>query len=212
MARKSEIRAKAAAGLDALLKAASASDDAQGAAHLQEALEHITEAAGVLPEGKSLREVAADAPTSESLLARLQPPPSPVELRERDFTTAERTGLAKRGHAIPVKNDRGEIVNGHYPIVSRDDVENAVDDADRTGASRKVRKHIIRQAQRLGVSDLIPASWKAGKARESTSAPLTLRERAAIGEGSLIDVATSDAREDRRLPLLQRLGIDADEV
>jgi hypothetical protein len=53
--KKSEIREQARAGLDALLKVASATDDQLAGVYLQEALEHIAQAG----HGVSLREVAA---------------------------------------------------------------------------------------------------------------------------------------------------------
>lgn len=55
MAKKSQIREQARAGLDALMKVGQAADEKAAAKHLQEALEHITQAA----HGVSLREVAA---------------------------------------------------------------------------------------------------------------------------------------------------------
>jgi len=58
MARKSEIRQQAKAALDALLAAADAPDEETGGRRLGDALERLSEAAGVLPKGKSLREVA----------------------------------------------------------------------------------------------------------------------------------------------------------
>jgi len=54
MAKKSEIRTQARAGLDALMKVGNAADEKTAARHLREALEHITQAA----HGLSLREVA----------------------------------------------------------------------------------------------------------------------------------------------------------
>lgn len=54
MAKKSQIRESARAGLDALMKVGQAPDEKTAARHLQEALEHITQAA----HGVSLREHA----------------------------------------------------------------------------------------------------------------------------------------------------------
>lgn len=206
MARKSEIKARARAGVELLLAASQAQSEEQADRHIREAFDALASAAGIVPDGRRLSEVSADR--SGSLTRLGVDREFGVELRERDFSQAQRTALAKRGQAIPVKNERGEITGGRYPIETRQDVENAVHDADRTGAGGKVRKHLVRQAKRLGASDLIPASWTDGKARES--APLTLRERAAVGEVSLAEALHPEAREDPRLSLLERLGIDSD--
>lgn len=213
MARKSEIRGAALAALNSLTAAAQAGSEQEGAGHLADALAKLTEAAGLAEPGKGaekLREAATsrEAPGGD-LLTRLGVCDGDVELRERDFSTAERVAMAKQGRALPVKNASGQVVHGRYPIESRQDVENAVHDADRSGAGRKVKRHLIRNAKRVGASDLIPSSWGDGKARES--APLTLRERAAVGEISLLEALDPESREDPRTSLLDRLGLDADE-
>jgi hypothetical protein len=195
MATKAEIRRAAKDAEELFARASSSRDEREGDVLVTQAMARLREAA----HGKgdaSLREAAVRRRTE------------PLRLLERDFSTAERVALAKQGHALPVKNDHGEIVSGRYPIKTRADVEAAVHDADRTGAGRKVRKHIIAQAKRVGASDVIPASWKGAKARES--APLTLREAVAVGEVGLLDAANPDMREDFRLGLLQRMGIDRD--
>jgi hypothetical protein len=66
MARKSEIRLQAKAALDSLLAATKEPDEARASGHLRVALERLSEAAGVLPEGRSLQEVAADGEPPES--------------------------------------------------------------------------------------------------------------------------------------------------
>lgn len=206
MARKSEIRASARAGLDALMKVGQAEDEQAAAKHLQEALEHIVQAA----EGISLREatVAGMQDGSSTRRTRTTPQTGLEPLEEADYSTDQRIAFAKRGHAIPVTNDAGDIVGGRYPIQTRADVHNAILDADRSGAGAEERRHIVKNARRVGASGLIPSSWgggKKGKARES--APLTLREAVAIGETSLLEALRPDVQEDPRLGLLDRMGI-----
>ena len=80
-------------------------------------------------------------------------------MRERDYSTEDRVELARQGKAIPVRDDRGEIIGGRYPIETRQDVEDAVNDADRSDAGSAERQHIIRNAERVGASEVIPGDW-----------------------------------------------------
>jgi hypothetical protein len=59
-----------------------------------------------------------------------------------------------------VRNKKGEIVNGRYPIASRQDVENAVADHARSGGGAEERAHIITNAKALGATDALPDDWK----------------------------------------------------
>lgn len=75
MARKSEIRGRAKAGLDALMAMAASKDEATAERHLKEALEALVEASGLAPIGegrKKLREAGkATRPGDTRLLERL---------------------------------------------------------------------------------------------------------------------------------------------
>lgn len=81
----------------------------------------------------------------------------------RSFTTEQRVALAKKGWAIPVKDDAGDIVDGRYPIETESDLENAISAIGRVAAGDRemVIAHIKRQASRLGATDKIPDGWKA---------------------------------------------------
>ena len=105
---------------------------------------------------RRLRE--AVAATAEPQLQRGQD--DDAELRERDFSTADRIRLAKEGKAIPVYQD-GEIVGGRYPIETAEDAENAVHYAQRTNAGGDVKAHIAKMARELTGSgrDPIPYDW-----------------------------------------------------
>jgi len=84
-----------------------------------------------------------------------------VELR-RDFSTAERVALAKKGQAIPVRNAKGEIIDGRYPIVSAGDLSNAIQAIGRANGASEVKAFIVKRAKALGRMDMIPDSWKGG--------------------------------------------------
>lgn len=105
------------------------------------------------------------------------------DLRESD-STEERIRLAKAGHAIPIRNKKGKIIGGRYPITTAEDVRHAVEDADRTGAGEDVRQHIIRNARRIGAMKMLPAGWrKAGKAREAVAFTVQVREAIVAKQG-----------------------------
>lgn len=50
--------------------------------------------------------------------------------------------------------------DGSFPIENGDDLSNAIDLAGNAKNPNKARKHIMRQAARLGMSDQIPDTWK----------------------------------------------------
>lgn len=71
MARKSEIRSRARAGLDALMAMAASKDEATAERHLKEALEALVEASGLAPIGegrKKLREAGKASGSGETRL------------------------------------------------------------------------------------------------------------------------------------------------
>jgi hypothetical protein len=72
----------------------------------------------------------------------------------------ERERLAKQGKAMP-DPERG----GRFPIRNRSDLENAIRAVGRVRpnteeARAKVRRFIIRRARELGLTSLIPDTWR----------------------------------------------------
>ena len=118
---------------------------------------------------RRLREAVAASANPQ--LQRGQDDDDETGLRERDFTTEQRIALAKQGHAIPVRNDKGEIVGGRYPIETAQDVRNAINDYNRSGGGSEEKAHIAKNAKRLNVK--LPKAWKT---RESTTLRLLIRE------------------------------------
>lgn len=87
------------------------------------------------------------------------------QIYERQFDTAKRVELAKKGWAIPVKNKDGEVVDGRYPIETKEDLSAA---KKRIGTGSDDDKadiiaHINKQADRLGE----PKVYEKAKAKES---------------------------------------------
>lgn len=68
----------------------------------------------------------------------------------RDFSAEERQRLAKSGEAMP---------DGSFPIVTRDDLENAIRAIGRASDPAAAKAHIKKRAKALGASDLIPDEW-----------------------------------------------------
>jgi hypothetical protein len=80
---------------------------------------------------------------------------------KKDYSTDQRVEMAKKGQAIPVRNDKGEIVDGRYPIGDGADLSNAIAAFGRGSPADKptIKAHIIKNAKRLGLSDKIPEDW-----------------------------------------------------
>lgn len=73
-----------------------------------------------------------------------------TDLRAREYSQEERERLAKKGHALP---------DGSYPIVDREDLENAIQAIGRAKDPDKAKRHIKKRARELGLEELIPEGW-----------------------------------------------------
>jgi hypothetical protein len=62
-----------------------------------------------------------------------------------------------KGHALPPDAEGGEP---RYPIETRDDVRDAVEDYHRDPGDERVRAFITRRAVDLGATDLLPEDWR----------------------------------------------------
>jgi hypothetical protein len=68
------------------------------------------------------------------------------------YSADQKAEMAKDGKAMP---------DGSYPIDSPDDLDTAIRAANAPGAGDKVRRHVIRQANRVGLPQRIPPNWQA---------------------------------------------------
>jgi HK97 family phage prohead protease len=87
------------------------------------------------------------------------------------YTQAERDAMAKEGLAMP---------DGSFPIKDREDVSHAITTAGLgNDASSAIKEHIIKRADALGCSDLIPDGWvgKAPAKRSSKRSSSGRKER-----------------------------------
>jgi|TARA_B110000263_G_scaffold226416_1_gene218033 hypothetical protein len=72
---------------------------------------------------------------------------------KRAFSDDEREGLAEEGHAMK---------DGSYPIVSEEDLRNAVQAYGRASNKSATKAHIMKRAKDLGLEELIPTNWVSG--------------------------------------------------
>lgn len=69
----------------------------------------------------------------------------------RAFTTKERQKLADEGKAMP---------DGSFPVVTEEDLKNAIKAVGKAEDVDAARKHIKKRAKALGLTKLIPFYWK----------------------------------------------------
>ncbi len=74
-----------------------------------------------------------------------------TELGKRERSMATRQRLAETGAAMP---------DGSYPIVTVEDLRNAIQAFGRTDNPQATKEHIMRRARALGRTDLIPENWR----------------------------------------------------
>jgi ATP-dependent protease ClpP protease subunit len=72
------------------------------------------------------------------------------DVLNREFSTEERERLAEKGHAMS---------DGSYPIVTREDLENAIQAIGRSKNPDATKTHIKKRAKALGLEELIPEEW-----------------------------------------------------
>ncbi len=83
---------------------------------------------------------------------------------KRAFSDDHRKQLAGEGKAMP---------DGSYPIETARDLTNAIHAYGRAGNKAKVKEHIIRQAERLKLTDLLPAHWPGSTKEKAAESELT---------------------------------------
>ena len=132
----------------------------------------------------------------------------------KDYTDKEREQGAKDGWAMP---------DGSYPCKTPDDIDNAVKAVGRgtNNSHDAIRRHIIENAQRLGVSEKIPENWNSDGSLKAEAKSAAVGDAAAAqgsekrcpdcdgtgkvdgercerchGSGKLIETASSDDDED----------------
>ena len=97
------------------------------------------------------------------------------------YTRRERVQMAKKGWAIPIANDKGEVLDGSVPIANSNDLIAAVQTYKSAKNKPAVRAHIKKRAKELATEELLPAAWRRAPAKprgRPVGAPSLTRERA----------------------------------
>ena len=112
------------------------------------------------------------------------------ELQKRDFTAEERQKLADEGKAMP---------DGSYPIVTKEDLKNAVLSWGRGGAKADVKAFIIKRAKELGAENELPEDWvkkavETGDMDKKEDVKTKDKEK----NGNTLDTDTKDEKKDEK--------------
>ncbi|MGW5123304.1 hypothetical protein ACWEQ7_04415 [Streptomyces sp. NPDC004069] len=103
-----------------------------------------------------------------------------AELGKADTSAAGRRKAAASGAAMP---------DGSYPIKTKADLRKAVKAVGRGGADHnKIRKHVMKRAQALGLEAMVPNNWNADGSLKTATKADTDEELVAKAEGILRDV------------------------
>lgn len=86
------------------------------------------------------------------------------------FSRERRQKLAKQGKALP---------DGSFPIVSENDLKNAIQSYGRASNKAAVRRHIMKAARAMDKYDLVPEDWRSTSADGLTASVESMRERIA---------------------------------
>ena len=76
------------------------------------------------------------------------------DLYERKFSKEKREELAKAGHAM---------ADGSFPIVTKQDLKNAIKAHGRASDPEKAKRFIKKRAKELGETDTLPEEWTGKK-------------------------------------------------
>lgn len=77
-----------------------------------------------------------------------------MDTEKRDYSAATRRRMAAEGQAMP---------DGSFPIANETDLRNAIQSVGRAGNYEAARRHIIRRARALGLTDILPEEWSVNK-------------------------------------------------
>lgn len=75
-------------------------------------------------------------------------------MEKRDYSAATRERMARQGTAMR---------DGSFPIADEADLRNAIQSVGRAGDYDSAKRHIIRRARALGLTQLLPEDWNVDK-------------------------------------------------
>jgi hypothetical protein len=74
-----------------------------------------------------------------------------IEAEKREFSSGTRERMAEAGTAMP---------DGSFPIANANDLRNAIQSVGRAKNYEAAKRHIIRRARALGMTDMLPEDWR----------------------------------------------------
>ena len=74
-----------------------------------------------------------------------------LDMNKRDYSAASRRRMAESGEAMR---------DGSFPIANEADLRNAIQSVGRASDYDAARRHIIRRARALGMTDILPEDWR----------------------------------------------------
>jgi hypothetical protein len=75
-------------------------------------------------------------------------------MEKRDYSEPQRRRMASAGQAMP---------DGSFPIANGSDLDNAIQSVGRAKDYESAKRHIIRRARALGLTEKLPEDWKVKK-------------------------------------------------
>jgi len=103
--------------------------------------------------------------------------PAKSSVAWHSYTRRERVQLAKKGFALPIINDAGEVLDASFPIVDGDDLRGAIHAFPRTSTNRTaIKAHLKKRAGDLGLVEWLPAAWRPRKRGRPAGAVSLTRE------------------------------------
>lgn len=75
-------------------------------------------------------------------------------MEKRDYSAATRERMARQGTAMR---------DGSFPIANETDLRNAIQSVGRAANYDAARRHIIRRARALSLTQLLPEDWNVDK-------------------------------------------------
>lgn len=76
-------------------------------------------------------------------------------MEKRDYSAETRQRMAREGTAMR---------DGSFPIANEADLRNAISSVGRASDYDSAKRHIIRRARALGLTELLPEEWNVSKA------------------------------------------------
>ncbi len=110
------------------------------------------------------------------------------------YDKQKRISMARKGDAIPITNDDGEILDGSLPIADAEDLDAAIRNVAHHIDRKRAKAHVVARAKAMGQSSRLPNSWTPKKRPRGRP----------VGSPSL-----TREREDTILRLLRRGTFDA---